>query len=224
MITGSQIRAARGLINISQDELAELAGLTPQGIRKIEDGSVQPRGGTIADITQVFSDRGVEFTENNGVRQKPTNIEIFEGPDRFEAFCDFVYEQVKTQGGDVCLSVSDERLFSKYRSQADTIAHYERMQALFDKGILKSFRILANQSSFASKYNYNEYKWQPESSVAPTAFYVFADCLALLSFVHPTPPYVAVLRSAPLASSYRQAFNAAWALAKDPPKLKQVGQ
>ena len=53
MISGRQIRAARGLLDMSQEELAKSAGLTPQAIRKIEDGTVQPREGSMADITRI---------------------------------------------------------------------------------------------------------------------------------------------------------------------------
>ena len=99
---------------------------------------------------------------------KQTGVDIYEGEERFNEFYDFLYEHIKKHGGDICLSISDERLLSKYRK--DPVAHYERMQALFDKGGFKSFRILASKSNFASKYSYNTYKWQPEASIAPTAF------------------------------------------------------
>ena len=79
LITGRQIRAARALLDISQDDLANAAGLTKQGISKIEDGSVQPREGTIADIAKVFEERGIEFTENSGVRLKPQGVEVLVG-------------------------------------------------------------------------------------------------------------------------------------------------
>jgi hypothetical protein len=143
-------------------------------------------------------------------------VEIYEGADRFEDFTNFVFEQIKTYGGNICLSVTDERLFAKYRT--NTAEHYQRMQELFDRGVIKSFRILANRSNFATKYTYNTYKWQPEETMAPTAFYTFADYLALISFEHTIPPYVLVVQSAPLADSYRRAFDIAWVAGKEPPR------
>lgn len=221
MITGRQIRAARALLGWDAATLAGKAGLTRETVSNIENSLTQARGGSLDKIVQAFSANGVEFTDNQGVRMKPTGLEVYEGPDRFNEFYDFLYEKLKKHGGDVCLSVSDERLLAKYRK--DSKVHYNRMQDLRDRGIVTSFRILANQSNFAVQYNYNEYKWQPESSLSPTAFYVFADCLALMSFVHDTPPYVVVLDSAPIAASYRQAFDIAWAAAKEPP-IKSGGE
>jgi hypothetical protein len=166
----------------------------------------------------VLTERGIEFTAGDGVRMRSTGIEVFEGPERFDAFYDFLYEQVKTRGGDICLSVTDETLLARYRS--DSAVHYRRMQELRDRGIVTSFRILASKSNFATKYSYNSYKWQRAASLSPTAFYTFADCLALISFTHPTPPYVVVVQSAPLAAAYVEAFKAAWDAAEEPPRPK----
>lgn len=216
MITGRQIRAARALLDISQDDLAIAAGLTKQGISKIEDGSVQPREGTISDISRVFRDRGIEFTENQGVRLKPTGLEVYEGPERFDEFYEFLYEHVKRYGGDVCLSVVEEKLLMQYRK--DPKLHRSRMKELFDHGKIK-FRIMATKSDFVS--DYAVYKWQPQQSAAPTCFYAFGDCLALISFDHKPAPYVVVIQSVPIAEAYRSAFNVAWRQAQEPPEKKR---
>jgi transcriptional regulator with XRE-family HTH domain len=219
MLSFRQIRAARALLGWEINELSKRTGLNPRTLYNIENDRGRPQDDSLQRIEKAFSDAGVEFTDQDGLRLRRDDIQTFIGPQRFEVFTDFTYEHVKQHGGHVCLSVSDERLFSKYRR--NTPEHYQRMQDLFDSGVLKSFRILANQSNFAATYTYNTYKWQPETSFAPTAFYVFGDCLALVSFVHSTPPYVAVLRSAPLADAYRIAFDAAWQAAKPPPKRKE---
>jgi len=219
-LSASQLRAARGLLDWTRAKLAELSGVSEPTIHRIETGAVQPHEKSVAGIVRAFQMHGVEFLENDGLRRRPDGVEIFVGQERFEEFTDFFYERLKAQGGDICLSVSDERLFAKYRKNNER--HYQRMQALYNSGGFESFRILANKSNFATKYPYNTYKWQPDASIAPTAFYTFGDCLALISFVHTTPPYVVVLQSAPLANSYQQAFDIAWAAAKAPPsQLKE---
>lgn len=219
-LTGLQIAAAMALAKMTQDQLAEAAGLARNTLNRTINDTASTKDETLLTIRRTLEARGIEFTDGQGVRMKPTGVDVYEGPERFESFCDFVYEQVKTHGGDVCLSVADERLFSKYRKPDITIAHYERMQKLHDTGVLKSFRILAHRSNFASNYSYNTYKWQPDAIIAPTAFYTFGDCLALISFAHNPAPYIVVLQSAPIAQTYRQAFDVAWAAASDPPKPK----
>jgi transcriptional regulator with XRE-family HTH domain len=71
-IFGRQVVAARGLLGMSQSELAELVGLTPTNLSKIETGQVVPHRSTIARLSDAIESRGVEFTNgaNPGVRLK----------------------------------------------------------------------------------------------------------------------------------------------------------
>ena len=218
MITGRQIRAARALLDISQDELANAAGLTKQGISKIEDGSVQPRGGTIADIIRVFNERGIDFTENQGVRLKPTGVDIYDGAEAFDDFYDFLYDHLKQNGGEVCLSIYDEDLPAKHRKNPEL--HRSRMKKLIDRGDV-TFKILATKSDFIA-HGYVQFKWLPQQQPTPTGFYAFGDCLALLSFVNPRSPYIVLIKSGPIAEAYRQGFGIAWDNAQNPPQEGQM--
>lgn len=213
MITGRQIRAARGLLGWDASELAAKAGLTRETVSRIENSTVQAREGSLNHIMQVFAGNGVEFTDNQGVRMKVTGVEIFDGPDQFDNFSAFLCDHLAQHGGDVCVSVVDENLLFKYRK--DPLTHRKRLKDLCEKGTIKSFRILANKSEFAPTYA--TYKRNPGPAMSPTAFYAFGDCLALISFAHNPPPYVVVLQSAPLADAYRQAFEVAWVAAEAPP-------
>jgi len=214
MITGRQIRAARALLGWDTKDLAAKADLSRNMISKVENGRVTPRDGSLEKITRAFeTDGGVEFTENEGVRFRPSDIEVFQGPARFEEFTDFLYEYLKKKGGEVCISAVDEGLFAKHRK--DPELHRRRMKELVDAGRV-SVRILATQSKFTSSYA--TYRWQARQSSVPTSFYAFGDCLALISFSHHPAPYVLLIKSGPFAEAYRQAFVIAWNSAKEPPK------
>ncbi len=68
MISGSQIRAARGLLNMSVSELAELSGLAVNTIRRAE-GTNEPPPITQANINlleSVFDEAGVLFIDGDG--------------------------------------------------------------------------------------------------------------------------------------------------------------
>lgn len=219
MITGRQIRAARALIDMSQDELAQAAGLTPQGLRKIESGDVQPREGTMADIVRVFNERGLEFTDNNGVKFSPKDIQVLEGSDGFLKFYEIVFSYISQHGGDICVSGVDERLFSKYRPNAER--HRDQMSALTAKRKDIIMRILIQEGDYNfSASNYATYRWQKRQYFSPTSFYVFGDMLALISFSHEPPPQVILIKSSSFAQAYRHSFNLAWNFADDPPSKK----
>jgi len=214
VITGRQIRAARALLDISQEELAGAAGLTKQGISKIEDGSVHPREGTIADISRVFRDRGIEFTENQGVRLKPTGVDVYDGSEAYDDFYDFLFNHLRENGGEVCLSIYDEGLPAKYRK--DPSIHRNRMNELVARGDV-TFKALVTKSDFLT-HGYVQFRQLPHQQPSLTGFYAFGDCLALLSYIRPGAPYVVVIRSGPLTDAYRQGFHIAWEVSEMPPQ------
>lgn len=62
MITPQQIRAARAAIGWTQDQLAEKAQLSSDGIRAIEAGRRDPRVSTITRIKAALEAGGARFT------------------------------------------------------------------------------------------------------------------------------------------------------------------
>ena len=63
MPSGSQIRAARGLLGISAAELAERAGVTWKTIQRFEtaDGIPPNRSGTLDKVRAALEAQGIEF-------------------------------------------------------------------------------------------------------------------------------------------------------------------
>lgn len=213
MITGRQIRAARALLGIDAVVLAEEAGLNRDTITGLEQGTRQPHRASLAKITRVLAQRGVEFLDHQGVRLKADDgVEIFKGRERFHEFTEFVYEHLDRCGGAVCISAVDENLFRKYRK--DFELYRKRMSALVARGDV-TVRILATEGKFSSAWA--QYRWQPKQSALPTSFYAFGDFLALISFAHEPPPYVVLLKSGPFAEAYRHAFEIAWSAGQAPP-------
>ncbi len=66
MVTSGQCRAARGLLDWSQNELAARAGIGIVTVRQLEAGTIAPRRSTLAVVKQAFENAGVEFIDENG--------------------------------------------------------------------------------------------------------------------------------------------------------------
>jgi transcriptional regulator with XRE-family HTH domain len=66
MIMAEQCRAARGLLDWSQAELADKAGVGIVTVRQFEAGSHEPRRATLDVIKRAFESAGVEFIDQNG--------------------------------------------------------------------------------------------------------------------------------------------------------------
>jgi transcriptional regulator with XRE-family HTH domain len=66
MITPEQCRAARGLLDWSQAELADKAAVGIVTVRQFEAGAHEPRRATLDVIRRAFEVAGVEFIDQNG--------------------------------------------------------------------------------------------------------------------------------------------------------------
>lgn len=66
MITPDQCRAARGLVDWSQQQLADLAGVGVVTVRQLEAGTHVPRRATLNVIRGCFEAAGIEFIDENG--------------------------------------------------------------------------------------------------------------------------------------------------------------
>ena len=66
MITPSQCRAARGLLDWTQQELADAARIGVATVRLFEGEAADARPATLAVLRQAFESAGVQFIDENG--------------------------------------------------------------------------------------------------------------------------------------------------------------
>ena len=68
--TGAQLRAARALLRLEKEQLAEMAGVSSATIRKLEavDGTPDARTSTLRLLQDVLKKGGVEFRPDGSVR------------------------------------------------------------------------------------------------------------------------------------------------------------
>jgi transcriptional regulator with XRE-family HTH domain len=61
MLNAQQIRAARGWLGLSQEELAQLSGVAKRTIARFEQEISVPYERTLRDLQQCLEERGIEF-------------------------------------------------------------------------------------------------------------------------------------------------------------------
>lgn len=66
MITAAQCRAARALLDWSQQQLADAAQVGVVTVRQFESGGAEPRRSTLDVITRAIEGAGVIFVAENG--------------------------------------------------------------------------------------------------------------------------------------------------------------
>lgn len=69
----AQCRAARALLNITQDELAKRSGVAKRTVAGFEAGETRPMRMNWEAIRQTLEQLGVEFTDGDGVRRSGTD-------------------------------------------------------------------------------------------------------------------------------------------------------
>ncbi len=69
-ITPGQCRAARALLNWTQDDLAKKVGVALRTIRDFENERRQPLKVVRSSIQQAFEQAGIEFLEHEGIMLK----------------------------------------------------------------------------------------------------------------------------------------------------------
>lgn len=227
MISAAQLRAARGLVDWTRNELAKAANVSPETVKNIEHGIFRPQEETAERIRKTFAAHGVEFTENEGVRLHKDSVMRYEGIDGFKKFMDDVYEEAKNsyshKGGSkpIYISSVDDRLFTKFLGDY-FVSHVRRMNVITDL----TMHILVQEKPFSlipeekQGHSYREYRKLTEASVGNVPFYVYGDKLAILAFEDEAPPKIVVLSSALAAKAYREQFDIIWKSAKPLEKSK----
>ncbi len=203
MITGRQIRAARALIDMSQDELAAAAGLTPQAIRKIENGDVTPREGTIADILTVFDSRDVEFFQERGVALKDEAIVTLVGENVFPRLLEDV---IKSEKG----NPNAEVLFSCVKDSVSpqiVINQYRQLR----KARIK-MRSLVEAGDTYLMGSLDEYRYIPSENFHNNATLIYGEKFAtmILDLKTGKDTGAVIIRNKHIATAQRNMFNLIW--------------
>ncbi len=211
MITPTQMRAARAILDISQGDAAKLLGIAPNTLSKIESGQADPPASRIQEIQDYYERQGIEFTEADGVRRKEQNVRIFEGQNNFWLFFDDIYEVARNHPTpDICITNVEEAEFDRWLAQYEPI-HNERMTKL--KGHKLRVLLKENDHNLTSS-TYCQYRWMKESQFADASLYLYGDKSAFIQF-KPNNVIVTVVESPAVTDSMRKMFESVWDNSKE---------
>jgi len=215
-ITSKQIKAARALLDWSQDDLAKAADISVATIRKLELGSISPRLETYERLKSAMENVGLEFIEPNGVRQRPDDIVVFEGEKGIQRFFDDVYETSRRTGEDVIQvwPSAEEflRIIGDYRK-----FHADRMMALGEHLKVKS---IVTESTECIPSIYCEYRYLSRLFIDFVPFYVYGDKYAIVPSLVGASMKAIVIHSRAASEAFRRQFEAMWEKATPIPRPK----
>lgn len=128
MLSIEQCRAARGLLGWTQQDLADICGLSKTAINNFEKGYSDIKTESLRAIRMAFESANIEFMPGDGLRRKSENVNILRGPMAFNDLLLDIFTTLKDQGGEVLMMHIDSAVTSKVEPK-QLLEHMERMQA-----------------------------------------------------------------------------------------------
>lgn len=199
-ITTAQMRAARGLLNWTQGDLAARTGISTTSIGSIENDASNPRNTTAQLIQKAFEDAEIEFLPDDGVRRKRMNISVLEGPDWFNKALGDVYETLTGKPeAELIVDMADDRL-----SPPDIIDLYRKIR---NAGI--AMRQTVEEENTYLLGPTAEYRWIPKSMFRNWVMLVYANKVVLCLSEESR---ALMIENKNLADMERGKFNLIWSL------------
>ena len=211
MITPTQMRAARAMLDISQGEVAKSLGIAANTLSNIESGKTDVPASRLKEMQAFYEARGIEFTANGGIEPQQSRVVTFTGREGFAAFRADILMEARQEPLDVCVSNVDERQFDKWGEGKVNEDYFAEMQ----KNKPQRFRILVKENdNQLSASGYAVYRWLPEDHFGKISFFVYAKKVAIISFEDDNFQAFVISHSR-VSSFYRDEFDALWSLAHD---------
>ena len=207
LITSSQCRAARALLDWSQPDLAKRCDMHVQTISNFEHNNGSPSKNTLLAVQQVLENAGIELTDNNGVRESERRLRFFKGQQGFREFYNDIYETIgHRKKTEITLynGVSAQVLGSL--GQEFFAMHVERMIAIKNKFRFRCIVEVGDEKYIGTKYC--EYKHCPSNYFKNKTIYTYATKVALVDFDEDVS--VMLFDQPEFAETQLQSFNLAW--------------
>jgi transcriptional regulator with XRE-family HTH domain len=204
IITPNQIRAARALLDWSQNDLGQRTGLSQAAIANIETAKHRPNDSTQAALTKAFSQAGIEFIDG-GVRLRPDGMEILEGADITARMPTLYFEEMLRSGAEeimingVDFSLLDQDTRSAVEANIKRlIAEGKRQRVLVREG--------TNAADIIGPHEWHRAIPAPLFS-ALTPSFIYHNCFAVMLV---EKQQVIILRNGNLAEHQARQFNYLW--------------
>lgn len=208
-ITTAQIRGARGILNWSQQDLAQRTGISATSIGAIENGQTTPRESTLEKIKSTLEDFEIEFIEG-GIRKRQKMLQVIEGDDCYVKVLDLAYLTLSKSNGkkEILFSGADER-----RSPTYII---EKFRFLLRNNIQMRSLIKSNDTYIMG--NLENYRWLTDDLFLDTDVKVIFDNYVVYFMSWKEIKKAIVINDENIANENRRTFEYIWEKSPAPTK------
>jgi transcriptional regulator with XRE-family HTH domain len=221
MLESRQIRAARALLNWSEEDLASATGIHLSSIKDVESNLSIPCQTTLLSIQDTFEKAGIEFLLGNGVRPRKQPVMMLHGVGAYWALLDDITKTLAESGGEVCVLGMDEARVAQALDH-DPLEGGEKLSRYvmsLQKNRLRSRSIIkTGDTNIMAPISW--YRSVSEDYFAPQPLYIYANKVGIL---HLGPPFKAIIYDNPeIAAALRKTFNFIWDHAEPLQILRQT--
>ncbi len=192
-----QIRAARSLLDWTQDDLAERSGISKYSVTNMEGGRTEPQKGTLDRIIRSLELAGIEFIEE-GVRLNRNTVTLLKGDDWFLDVLDDVYKTLEFSDRKELLIFGGNNSVSP----PEVIERFRKIRAIDIK-----MREMVKENDTYLMGPTDEYRWIPAVQYRNDVKVIYGDKV-LLDFGLTG----ALICNAAIAEVERNQFNLLWSL------------
>lgn len=177
-LSPAQCRAARGLLDWSQPDLAQKCGMHVQTICAFEKEMSTPTKTTLEKITKAFEDFGIEFVGKEGVTKKQNIIRKYEGTNLGKKFLDEIYYDMKDTGGEILLKGVVENKW--YDTPEDTVFLENHIQRLINANITEKILISDKDNTIVAPKSW--YRKMPKKYFSFYTQWIYKNKVAMMSW------------------------------------------
>lgn len=201
LMTPSHCRAARGLLNWSQAELARRCRMHKQTISNFEADRSTPSKQSLDTMMRIFDIAGVDLLPQGVKRKEQIYVEV-KGQDRLIRLIEDVYENINT-GDEVLIDGAIESITPDFV--------LEKVQWLRDQGI--KMRHLIKEGDRNLRAPLKEYRWIPKQFFTNQPIFIYGENSAIFSN---TEENIIIFRDKNLTNYFCNIFNERWTMYKQP--------
>ena len=214
IISGRQIRGARGLLGWSMEQLAEKADVTVMTLRHVENDITQPQEKTLASLYSVLDRHGILFLDDDGVKMRKQETRTYTGKAGYRQLLDHIYDTLKNGGHIRQFNFGDMR----YLPYSDNFVgeHLERMAGI--QGL--DAKVLEQAGETKVPVSYCSYRYLDKTFKGMAPWYLYDDYLVLSLNESGGKREFVTVHSKFLAQRYLEEFDIFWNLAESPRKKK----
>jgi DNA-binding XRE family transcriptional regulator len=214
MITAAQLRAARGLLDWTRNELAEAAKVSPETVKNIEHGVFRPQEQTAQAIIQAFAAHDVVFTDEEGVKISKELVRTFVGQEGYFNFLDDITTTMRNGGqtrqfnlSDEIISIHGNKRIEEYSKKMGSVPNLDA-------------RCLVPEGDYNMPVKHCEYRWLKKVHKNAIPYFLYGSKIAMLTSEPGAEVVFVSIYSEALAKAYLQQFEAYWAEAVTIPAQK----